>query len=120
MIGPMSLDALREEVCDVNRRLPAVGLVTMHSGNASGLDRRSFPELPDDLRSWPDRQAAVELNEVVLKACHKQAAEWIPVELGHVALHQTGGYLSIFGVQRIVAEYSWIRRLVSSIEISPC
>jgi L-ribulose-5-phosphate 4-epimerase len=37
----MSLDALREEVCDVNRRLPAAGLVTMHSGNASGLDRQS-------------------------------------------------------------------------------
>jgi L-ribulose-5-phosphate 4-epimerase len=37
----MSLDALREEVCDVNRRLPATGLVTMHSGNASGLDRPS-------------------------------------------------------------------------------
>ena len=37
----MSLDALREEVCNVNRRLPAAGLVTMHSGNASGLDRQS-------------------------------------------------------------------------------
>ena len=36
-----SLDALREEVCNVNRRLPAAGLVTMHSGNASGLDRQS-------------------------------------------------------------------------------
>jgi L-ribulose-5-phosphate 4-epimerase len=32
--------ALREEVCRVNRMLPATGLVTMHSGNASGLDRR--------------------------------------------------------------------------------
>lgn len=33
--------ALREEVCAVNKALLATGLVTMHSGNASGLDRTS-------------------------------------------------------------------------------
>jgi L-ribulose-5-phosphate 4-epimerase len=37
----MSLAQLREEVCYVNKMLPATGLVTMHSGNASGLDRAS-------------------------------------------------------------------------------
>lgn len=37
----MSLIELREEVCYANRMLPAAGLVTMHSGNASGLDRAS-------------------------------------------------------------------------------
>ena len=37
----MSLTELREEVCYVNKMLPAAGLVTMHSGNASGLDRPS-------------------------------------------------------------------------------
>jgi L-ribulose-5-phosphate 4-epimerase len=35
----MSLAKLREAVCAVNRALPAAGLVTMHSGNASGIDR---------------------------------------------------------------------------------
>ena len=35
------LDELREEVCRANKMLPAAGLVTMHSGNASGLDRTS-------------------------------------------------------------------------------
>jgi L-ribulose-5-phosphate 4-epimerase len=30
---------MREEVCYVNKMLPVAGLVTMHSGNASGLDR---------------------------------------------------------------------------------
>ena len=35
------LALLRDEVCYVNRMLPATGLVTMHSGNASGLDRAS-------------------------------------------------------------------------------
>ena len=37
----MSLDQLRDEVCYANKMLPTAGLVTMHSGNASGLDRRS-------------------------------------------------------------------------------
>ncbi|MGA2620649.1 MAG: L-ribulose-5-phosphate 4-epimerase [Thermoguttaceae bacterium] len=36
-----NLADLREEVCYVNRMLSLAGLVTMHSGNASGLDRRS-------------------------------------------------------------------------------
>ncbi len=35
----MDLNELREEVCYANKMLPATGLVTMHSGNASGLDR---------------------------------------------------------------------------------
>lgn len=37
----MSLDQLREEVCQANRLLPTAGLVTMHSGNASGYDPAS-------------------------------------------------------------------------------
>lgn len=37
----MELTELRDEVCQVNKRLLATGLVTMHSGNASGLDRRT-------------------------------------------------------------------------------
>ncbi len=37
----MDLTHLREDVCYVNKMLLATGLVTMHSGNASGLDRRA-------------------------------------------------------------------------------
>jgi L-ribulose-5-phosphate 4-epimerase len=37
----MDLVQLREEVCRANKMLPVAGLVTMHSGNASGLDRAS-------------------------------------------------------------------------------
>lgn len=36
----MSLWELRQEVWEVNRMLLTTGLVTMHSGNASGLDRQ--------------------------------------------------------------------------------
>ena len=34
----------------------------------TGLDRREFPKLPDDLRSWPDAAQVFELNEIILKA----------------------------------------------------
>jgi L-ribulose-5-phosphate 4-epimerase len=34
----MDLLPLRIEVCNANRMLPALGLVTMHSGNVSGVD----------------------------------------------------------------------------------
>lgn len=37
----MNLQELRNEVCRANRLLPELGLVTMHSGNVSGLDRTS-------------------------------------------------------------------------------
>jgi L-ribulose-5-phosphate 4-epimerase len=36
----MSMKELRNHVCHVNRMLQTAGLVTMHSGNASGLDRQ--------------------------------------------------------------------------------
>jgi L-ribulose-5-phosphate 4-epimerase len=37
----MSLQHLRVDVCKVNQALPAAGLVTVHSGNASGYDQQS-------------------------------------------------------------------------------
>lgn len=37
----MIFDELRQQVLWANKMLPAAGLVTMHSGNASGLDRAS-------------------------------------------------------------------------------
>jgi tetratricopeptide (TPR) repeat protein len=42
---------------------------------SSGQDRRRFPELPEDLRNWPDRSDVVEFNEIVLKACAKDPAQ---------------------------------------------
>jgi L-ribulose-5-phosphate 4-epimerase len=37
----MDFQTLRQEVWEANRRLPVLGLVVMHSGNASGVDRES-------------------------------------------------------------------------------
>jgi serine/threonine protein kinase len=41
----------------------------------TGKDREDFPQLPADLRHSPDANALVELNEVLLKACHKDVHE---------------------------------------------
>ena len=35
---------------------------------ATGLDRREFPKLPEDLRTWPDAKQVFELNEIILNA----------------------------------------------------
>jgi hypothetical protein len=42
---------------------------------STGLDRCRFPELPEDLRDWPDRKQVVEFNEILLKACAKDPAK---------------------------------------------
>ena len=39
----------------------------------TGLDRREFPKLPEDLRSWLDASNVFELNEIILKACAQDA-----------------------------------------------
>jgi serine/threonine protein kinase len=36
---------------------------------ATGMDRRSFPDLPADIRVWPEAGPILELNQVVLRAC---------------------------------------------------
>lgn len=63
----MNLKALREEVCWANKMLPECGLVTMHSGNASGIDRESGvlvikPSGMDYDKITPENLVAVELE----------------------------------------------------------
>jgi len=42
---------------------------------STGMDRRRFAELPDDVWTWPDSKAVIEFNEIVLKACAKDPAQ---------------------------------------------
>jgi tetratricopeptide (TPR) repeat protein len=42
---------------------------------ATGRDRRDFPDLPPDIRSWPDAAQIFELNEIILKACTADAGQ---------------------------------------------
>jgi serine/threonine protein kinase len=45
---------------------------------ATALDRRRFPDLPPDLKSWSDARGVLELNEVLLKACARDAQQRYP------------------------------------------
>jgi len=40
---------------------------------STGMDRHRFPDLPGDVREWPERNAVFELNAIVLKACASDA-----------------------------------------------
>jgi tetratricopeptide (TPR) repeat protein len=42
---------------------------------STAQDRRRFPDLPPDLKGWPDAPAVLELNEIVLKACAADAQQ---------------------------------------------
>lgn len=59
--------SLREAVCQANRLLPELGLVVMHSGNVSGLDRERNvvyikPSGIDYATLTPERVVAVDLG----------------------------------------------------------
>jgi serine/threonine protein kinase len=45
---------------------------------STGLAREDFPRLPEELRELPDREAIVELNEVVLVACDSMESRRYP------------------------------------------
>lgn len=42
---------------------------------ATGLDRRRFPRLPPDVRTWLDASKVLELNEIIVKACATRPEE---------------------------------------------
>jgi tetratricopeptide (TPR) repeat protein len=68
--------------------LYALGMVLYEA--LTGLDRHRFPDLPPDLRSWPDADGVWELNAIMLKACARErnaryrTAEALREELAHV------------------------------------
>jgi serine/threonine protein kinase len=60
---------------------------------ATGMDRREFPKLPEDLRLWPDAKQVFELNEILLKACATDANQRYAAAdamLGELALLRGG------------------------------
>src|SRR5678809_1314121 len=69
----MNFKQLREEVWWANTQLPKAGLVTMHSGNASGIDRESAlilikPSGIDYERLRPEDLSVVALNGTSVNA----------------------------------------------------
>lgn len=45
---------------------------------ATGKDRQQFPELPPNLAEFSEREKFLELNEIILKACHHDRAKRYP------------------------------------------
>ncbi len=41
---------------------------------STGLDRQEFPKLPAEVRRLPDSEALFELNEIIIRACEREAA----------------------------------------------
>ena len=63
---------------------------------ATGLDRRDFPKLPEDLRTWPDAAQVFELNEIILKACAQDSkARYQTCEEMHADLALLGAGKSV-------------------------
>ncbi|MBI5767464.1 MAG: protein kinase [Verrucomicrobia bacterium] len=63
---------------------------------ATGLDRQEFPKLPADARRLPDRRALFELNEIIVRACEREAAKRYAdgaALLADLLALQTGGSL---------------------------
>ncbi len=95
--------ALREEVCRVNKALPAAGLVTMHSGNASGLDRESGRLVIKPSGVDYDALVPEMLVEVDLASGEVVGSTWRPsVDLPHHLYL----YRNMPGVQGIVHTHS--------------
>lgn len=40
----------------------------------TGLDRHDYPRLPSEIHAWPDRKEALELNEILIRACEPHPA----------------------------------------------
>ena len=54
---------------------------------STGQERHQFPNLPPELKDWPEHEALLELNQVVLKACARDLAQRYPtVEAMHAEL----------------------------------
>jgi L-ribulose-5-phosphate 4-epimerase len=82
--APFPLTDLRAEVCYANKMLPAAGLVTMHSGNASGLDRQSGRLVIKPSGVDYDKLTPEDLVEVDLKTGNVVGARLRPsVDLPH-------------------------------------
>jgi L-ribulose-5-phosphate 4-epimerase len=80
----MPLTALRKEVCSVNKALLACGLVTMHSGNASGLDRKAGRLVIKPSGVDYDKLTPDDLVEVELSTGRVIGSRWKPsVDLPH-------------------------------------
>ncbi len=81
----------------------------------TGLDRRRYPELPADLRTWPDARLAFELNAVLLKAADADARQRYPsAEAMRADLERLAAGKSVKGRQAWQRRIDWGTKLASA------
>lgn len=78
-----TLQHLRNEVCEVNQKLPQLGLVVMHSGNASGFDPASGKLVIKPSGIEYDRLTPDMLVEVDVASGHYESGMRPSVDLPH-------------------------------------
>ena len=79
---------------------------------STGMDRRDYPRLPQDLREWPDAAELLEFNEVLLRACAKHAERRYHRAdelLADLALLDRGA--SVKRLRRLERHQAWLKRV---------
>lgn len=99
----MTFNQLRKEVCAANQALPRAGLVTMHSGNVSGLDLASWTLVIKPSGTDYDSLTPGDLVAVKLESGEVEPSPLKPsVDLPHHLFI----YRNIPGVQAVVHTHS--------------
>lgn len=77
----------------------------------TGMDRRQFPDLPPDLRAWPEVNSVLEINQVVLRACAADIrARYQHAEEVRTDLLQLKGSKSLVRTRRLERQWRNVRR----------
>ncbi|HEY5914556.1 MAG TPA: protein kinase [Verrucomicrobiae bacterium] len=88
---------------------------------ATGLDRQGFPQLPSDLRAWPDATVVLELNEVLLRVSapdprqRYQTAERLHADLA--LLHSGQSVKRLRAVERRLAFFTRLAVVVGLVAV---
>ena len=100
------LKALREEVCWVNQMLPKTGLVTMHSGNASGYDPESGRLVIKPSGMDYDKLTPENLVEVILETGEVVGSTLRPVSIWRITCSFTEHIKDVRGVIHTHSNYA--------------
>jgi hypothetical protein len=78
----------------------------------TGLDRSSFPEIPESFEQHPERNRFLEINEVIVKACHPNLRDrYQTARQLHAELSAVESGVSIARLRRMERRWVKYRRL---------
>jgi len=78
----------------------------------TGLDRTRFPELPTSFDAHPDRKEYLELNEILLRACHPDVQKrYATVRQLHADLTAVENGESVVRLRELEKRLQWFKRV---------